>query len=101
MNARALRFWGAVLLAVVAAACLHSFIDRDHLRFEHRPVGVSFSASRDVEHDVCLCFSHGLFLPEFSVPADNGRRSLETPFLSWAESPLTATAGEIDHPPLA
>lgn len=95
-----LRLWSIILLAVVAASLLHGFIDRDHLRLEHRPAGLSLNRQHSVERDACLCFSHGLFIPAFYSPAAHGR-SLEAPLFLPAEDPLTMVRGKIFHPPLA
>lgn len=100
MDKNVRRLWGVVLLAVIAGACLHSYVDRDHLRLEPRPAGVALSRVHSVERDSCLCFTHGLFIPEFSVPADHARLNEATLFLP-AEVPLTLAQGGIDHPPLA
>ena len=100
MNIQRVKFWGIVLLAVLALSTLHGFADRDHLRLEHRPTGVALSRAHAVEHDVCLCFSHGLFIPAFVLPAGHGW-SFELPVFLKTDDPLTLTRGEIFHPPLA
>ncbi len=100
MNIHRVKLWGIVLLAVLVLSSLHGFIDRDHLRLEHRPAGVALSRAHATEHDVCLCFSHGLFVPAFVLPAGHGW-SFELPVLLKTDDPLTLTRGEIFHPPLA
>ena len=101
MKSRDLRLWGAVLLAILVISCVHAYIDRDHLRLDHSQVRLSFSQDHAVEHDVCLCFSHGLFIPAFVLPAEHGCWSSEIPFPFPTEDPLALIKGEIFHPPLA
>jgi hypothetical protein len=100
MKTRRLRSCGAILLAVLALSCVHAYIHRDHLRFDHSPVGLSLGQDHEAERDVCLCFTHGLFIPAFVLPAEHGW-SFELPLPLPTEDPLTLSAGEIFHPPLA
>ncbi len=100
MKSPYMKLWGVVLLTVLVLSSVHGFIDRDHLRLDHWPAGTGLSRTHGVERDVCLCFSHGLFVPAFVLPAEHGW-SFEMPVFLRTDDPLTLTKGEIFHPPLA
>ena len=72
MKSPYMKLWGVVLLAVLVLSSVHGFIDRDHLRLDHWPAGTVLNRTHALECSVCLCFSHGLFVPSFVLPAERG-----------------------------
>jgi hypothetical protein len=99
MKTRGLRLCGILVLAVIAASFFHCYIDKDHLCLHHRPIGQSLSQDTSVERDLCLCFSHGYFVPVFTAPQARCV-SLGIPLALFAESPRTIVVRDIFHPPL-
>jgi hypothetical protein len=99
MKKSGLRLCGILILALIAASFFHGYIDKDHLCLHHKPVGQSLSHDSTVERDLCLCFSHGYFVPVFFAPQAR-HVLLEVPPTVFAESPRTIVVRDIFHPPL-
>lgn len=99
MKTRGLRLCGILVLALIAASFFHGFIDKDHLCLHHKPIGQSLSQDTSVERDLCLCFSHGYFVPVFAGPQLRCV-PLELPLTIFTESPRTIVLRDIFHPPL-
>jgi len=100
MNTGNTRLWGTVLLLVIAASFFHCYIDSDHLCLHHQPTGRSMTQNASADHDLCLCFTHGYFVPVFSAPQPR-YQFLETPLVCLSENTLTSVARDIFHPPLS